>query len=189
MKNNGKIRSNFVKESLLDYNNLANTLKENTSSAVRDILNEAVLEQYAKILNEDEDKDYDVEEVDDTDSVNASEDKDAQDGAEGMESENADEENGSYGLRTEADAPASLRHGQALARIAHCGNARQADTFCRLRGQLLQHSARHDTELRLSHTYSRRQILRGLHRPRSRHGGGRLGTHRLSACAHRVKLR
>ena len=50
MKKNGKIRSNFVKESLLDYNNLANTLKENTESAVRDLLKETVLEQYAKIL-------------------------------------------------------------------------------------------------------------------------------------------
>ena len=72
MNKNGKIRSNFVKESLLDYNNLANTLKENTESAVRDLLKETVLEQYAKILTEGEDEDeYDVEEVDDTDSVNA----------------------------------------------------------------------------------------------------------------------
>ena len=91
MKNNGKIRSNFVKESLLDYNNLANTLKENTESAVRDLLKETVLEQYAKILTEDEDEDnYDVEEVDDTDSVNASEDGEAAgDAADGMESDDA----------------------------------------------------------------------------------------------------
>jgi len=92
MKNNGKIRSNFVKESLLEYNNLANTLKENTESAVRDLLKETVLEQYAKILTEDEDEDnYDVEEVDDTDSVNASEDGEAAvDGAaDGMESDDA----------------------------------------------------------------------------------------------------
>ena len=91
MKNNGKIRSNFVKESLLEYNNLANTLKENTESAVRDLLKETVLEQYAKILTEDEDEDnYDVEEVDDTDSVNASEDGEAAgDAADGMESDDA----------------------------------------------------------------------------------------------------
>lgn len=91
MKNNGKIRSNFVKESLLEYNNLANTLKENTESAVRDLLKETVLEQYAKILTEDEDEDnYDVEEVDDTDSVNASEDGEAaDDAADGMESDDA----------------------------------------------------------------------------------------------------
>ena len=92
MKNNGKIRSNFVKESLLEYNNLANTLKENTESAVRDLLKETVLEQYAKILTEDEDKDYDVEEVDDTDSVNTSEDGEAtEDVADGMESDDATE--------------------------------------------------------------------------------------------------
>ena len=89
MNKNGKIRSNFVKESLLDYNNLANTLKENTESAVRDLLKETVLEQYAKILTEGEDEDeYDVEEVDDTDSVNASEDEGAADGAaDGMDSD------------------------------------------------------------------------------------------------------
>lgn len=94
MKKDGKIRSNFVKESLLDYNNLANTLKENTESAVRDLLKETVLEQYAKILTEGEDEDeYDVEEVDDTDSVNASEDGEAAEGAaDGMESDGADEE-------------------------------------------------------------------------------------------------
>lgn len=91
MKKDGKIRSNFVKESLLDYNNLANTLKENTESAVRDLLKETVLEQYAKILTEGEDEDeYDVEEVDDTDSVNASEDGEAVEGAaDGMESDGA----------------------------------------------------------------------------------------------------
>lgn len=88
MKNNGKIRSNFVKESLLEYNNLANTLRENTESAVRDILKEAVSDQYAKILMEGEDEDYDVEEVDDTDSENTNEDDVAVDDAvDGMESE------------------------------------------------------------------------------------------------------
>ena len=73
MKKNNKIRSKVVKESLLDYNNLANTLKENTTSAVKDLLSEAVRDTYSKILTEsddddDDDKDYDVEEVDDTDS-------------------------------------------------------------------------------------------------------------------------
>ena len=94
MKKNGKIRSNIVKESLLDYNNLANTLKENTESAVRDLLKETVLEQYAKILTEGEDEDeYDVEEVDDTDSVNASEDGEAAEGAaDGMESDDAEDD-------------------------------------------------------------------------------------------------
>ena len=92
MKTNGKIRSNFVKESLLEYNNLANTLKENTASAVQDLLKETVLEQYAKILTEDEDE-YDVEEVDDTDSVNASEDEVvADDATDGMEPGDADAE-------------------------------------------------------------------------------------------------
>jgi len=107
MKKNGKIRSNFVKESLLDYNNLANTLKENTESAVRDLLKETVLEQYAKILTEGEDEDdYDVEEVDDTDSVNASEDEGAvenDDAADGMESDDADVDDASADADADVD--------------------------------------------------------------------------------------
>ena len=107
MKKNGKIRSNFVKESLLDYNNLANTLRENTESAVRDLLKETVLEQYAKILTEGEDEDdYDVEEVDDTDSVNASEDEGAvenDDAADGMESDDADVDDASADADADVD--------------------------------------------------------------------------------------
>lgn len=70
MKN---IRSNFVKESLLDYENLAKTLKENTSSAVKDLLSEAVRETYAKLLSEEDENEYDEEEVEDTDSENTNE--------------------------------------------------------------------------------------------------------------------
>lgn len=62
-----EIRSNFVKESLLDYESLANTLKENTSQAVRDLLNETVRETYNQILSEADENDYEIEdEVDDT---------------------------------------------------------------------------------------------------------------------------
>ncbi len=62
-----EIRSSFVKESLLDYENLANSLKESTSNAVRDLLAETVRETYNQILNESED-DYEVEDMDDTKS-------------------------------------------------------------------------------------------------------------------------
>lgn len=68
MKKNSKIRSKAVKESLLDYNNLATTLKENTEDAVRNLLSETVRDTYAKLLSEDDNDDYDEEEVDDTDS-------------------------------------------------------------------------------------------------------------------------
>ena len=70
-----EIRSNFVKESLLDYETLANSLKENTSNAVRDLLNEAVRETYNQILNEEEgdEDEYEVEEVDDTTSEKSNE--------------------------------------------------------------------------------------------------------------------
>lgn len=60
-----KIRGNFVKDSLLDYESLAQTLKENTSNAVKDILAETVRETYAKLMTEDENE-YDEEEVEDT---------------------------------------------------------------------------------------------------------------------------
>lgn len=65
---NKNIRSKVVKESLLDYNALAESMRENTTSAVKSLLGEAVRETYAKLLSEDDDKDYDVEEVEDTDA-------------------------------------------------------------------------------------------------------------------------
>ena len=65
---NKNIRSKVVKESLLDYNALANSLKENTESAVKTLLDEAVRDTYAKLLSEDDDKDYEEDEVEDTSS-------------------------------------------------------------------------------------------------------------------------
>ena len=62
------IRSNFVKESILDYENLANSLKENTSNIVKDLLSEAIKETYTKILTEGDENEYEVEEVNDTES-------------------------------------------------------------------------------------------------------------------------
>ena len=65
---NNNVRSKVVKQSLLDYNTLANSLKENTESAVKTLLDEAVRDTYAKLLSEDDDKDYEEKEVDDTSS-------------------------------------------------------------------------------------------------------------------------
>ena len=70
---NKNIRSKVVRESLLDYNTLANTLKENTKSAVKSLLDEAVRDTYTKLLSEednDEDK-YEEKEVEDTGSDTA----------------------------------------------------------------------------------------------------------------------
>ena len=75
-QNKNEIRKDFVKDSLLEYNNLANTLKENTESAVRDLLKETVLNTYAEILSEDKDEDYEVEKVEDTDLDTTKEDND-----------------------------------------------------------------------------------------------------------------
>lgn len=66
-------RSKVVRESLLDYDTLANSLKENTDIAVRSLLDEAVRDTYAKLLSEDDDKDYSEDEVDDTNSDAANE--------------------------------------------------------------------------------------------------------------------
>lgn len=65
---NNNIRSKVVRESLLDYSTLANSLKENTESAVKSLLDEAVRDTYAKLLSEDDDKDYEEGEVEDTTS-------------------------------------------------------------------------------------------------------------------------
>lgn len=60
-----KIRSKVVRESLLDYETLANSLKENTRDAIKSMLDETVRQEYAKLLTEGED--YEEEEVEDTD--------------------------------------------------------------------------------------------------------------------------
>lgn len=73
--NKGKKQLNgkLIKESLMDYNNLAQQLQENVADSVKSLLGEEVRQAYAAILNESDDEDveekeYDVEEVDDTQS-------------------------------------------------------------------------------------------------------------------------
>ena len=86
------IRSNFVKESLLDYESLANSLKENTSQAVKDLLNEAVRETYNQILSEGDENDYEIEdEVNDT-ATDATNDAETTDDADTAETEEATED-------------------------------------------------------------------------------------------------
>lgn len=63
---NKRIRSKEVRESLLDYSTLAASLRENTESAVKALLSETVRDTYAKLLSEDDDKDYEEDEVEDT---------------------------------------------------------------------------------------------------------------------------
>lgn len=95
------IRSKVVRESLLDYNTLANSLKENTESAVKALLGEAVRDTYAKLLSEDDDKDYEEGEVEDTSSdiTNDAESSDAVDDGQadadaGMDAEGGEAEGG-----------------------------------------------------------------------------------------------
>lgn len=97
--NNSKnINGKLVKESLIDYNNLAKQLKESTPTMVENLLSEQVKQAYASLLNESddddedddaEDKAYEVEEVDDTDA-DVSEPEDDED--EDVEDEDDSEE-------------------------------------------------------------------------------------------------
>ena len=82
---NKNIRSKVVKDSLLDYNALANSLKENTTSAVKSLLDEAVRDTYAKLLSEDDDKDYEEEEVEDTSSDIANDAESTEPATDGVE--------------------------------------------------------------------------------------------------------
>ena len=107
------IRSKVVKESLLDYNTLANSLKENTESAVKNLLNEAVRDTYAKLLNEG-DEDYEEEEVEDTNSDITTDDAEIDDDStdtdsdvdstdDGMDADTDSEETDDFGGDTETD--------------------------------------------------------------------------------------
>ena len=92
MKKKDNIRSNFVRESLDKYTKLAASINENTESAVRSMLDEAVRNAYANILKE-EDEDYDVDEVEDTEDDTVEVETGAADGAdEGMEPDADSEE-------------------------------------------------------------------------------------------------
>lgn len=105
-----EIRSKYVKESLLDYETLANSLKENTSNAVRDLLSEAVRETYNQILSEGDEDDFDVEEVEDTTSIEANDadeldtEETADDDTEGEDSDDKSLEDESDEVEDEEDA-------------------------------------------------------------------------------------
>ena len=109
------IRSKVVRESLLDYNTLANSLKENTERAVKNLLSEAVRDTYAKLLSEGDDVDYEEEEVEDTNSDITTDDAEggediADDGMEadseddGFETETGDELPAETGAEDEGGA-------------------------------------------------------------------------------------
>jgi len=95
---NKNIRSKVVRDSLLDYNTLANSLKENTESAVKNLLSEAVRDTYAKLLSEGDDTDYEEEEVEDTNSDITTDD------AEGADVSTDDVDDAADGMDADADA-------------------------------------------------------------------------------------
>ena len=100
----------------MDYNNLAQTLKENTSSAVRDLLGEAVRKTYAELLSEDDDKDYEEEEVEDTTSTATdSEDVAEDDFADGKAADSEGDDLESDGAGEDDDLEMLEDEGDALA--------------------------------------------------------------------------
>ena len=86
----------------MDYESLANTLKENTTQAVRDLLSEAVRETYNQILSEEDENDYEIEdEVDDT-TTDAENDAETTEDTEEAEIETVDADEESVEDETEA---------------------------------------------------------------------------------------
>ena len=57
-----KIRTEMLKESIAEYANIAQSIKENSSDIVNSMLREAVVDEYARIMAEGFDKDEDEEE-------------------------------------------------------------------------------------------------------------------------------
>lgn len=113
-----KLNGKLIKESLINYNNLAQELKENVAESVKSLLDEQVKETYAAILNESDDEtkesDYDVEEVDDTQDETVEdqteeisgtdEEEDSEiDGTEADGEEDSDEETEEEDSETEED--------------------------------------------------------------------------------------
>ena len=104
-----KIRSKVVRESLLDYNTLANSLKENTESAVKTLLDEAVRDTYAKLLSEDfndNEEEYKEDEVDDIQDSGIADDAEG----EGEESTDVVDDAGA-GMDTDAEGDAAAEGG------------------------------------------------------------------------------
>lgn len=90
MKKSKKNVSKYVQDSLLEFDSLATTLKENANDAVKDLLDESVRKTYRELLAEESGKDDDVEdEVEDTDD----EDVDVSDfGAKSKDARKTDED-------------------------------------------------------------------------------------------------
>lgn len=105
--NSKKLNATLIKESLMDYNNLAQKLEENITDSVRSLLDEQVKQAYASILNESDDdeieeKEYDVEEVDDTNDDAAAEEP-VEDAEATEETEVVDDDADAQGTEPEGD--------------------------------------------------------------------------------------
>lgn len=107
MNKNNKINGTLIKESLMDYNNLAQKLEEGVTDSVKELLSEQVKQAYASILNESEDddveeKEYDVEEVDDT-KDDATDEEPVEDAEATEETEEVEDDADAEGTEPEDD--------------------------------------------------------------------------------------
>lgn len=92
MKN---LRTNVLKESIADFANIANSIKENTSATVQALLRDAVAQEYVKIMSEGFDKEEDEE------NENLITDKEAEDTS--IDTENSTEVEGEESDSEEID--------------------------------------------------------------------------------------
>lgn len=74
MKNSKNIRSQYVKDSLVDINSIENKIEEATRESLSNILAETVNKELNRILSEAEEDDYEETEVEDTPMDNSSDD-------------------------------------------------------------------------------------------------------------------
>lgn len=97
------IRSNKIKQSMEDYNNLTSKIQENTTMAVETLLNDAVRTSLADIISEGKDDDYEVE--DDKDGKDV-EGKDTDSSSKGgkVENDGKDADGDASGVLDELEA-------------------------------------------------------------------------------------
>lgn len=115
MNNTSKnTRGGLVKETLLEYDNLAATFKQNTADTIHDLMEDLAVKSWSKILNESDDDekdddDYEVEEVEDTVSDTDDDAATTTDEPEGEESTDEEPTDGEgEGMEPEGDDDADL---------------------------------------------------------------------------------
>lgn len=104
-----KIRSNFVQKSIMDYEKLAQELKENAKTTVKSLLDETVRDTYNQILSEASDEEYEETEIDDNGSEgNETDGSETESDATGSETTEGEATEGEEGEEEGSDAEEGL---------------------------------------------------------------------------------